>query len=74
MEKAAKKLAKESKEAQDREKHLPGIKVDVRKGIEHVSSLGVLHLCDLVHYYFQLKVINLGKMKKDELLDIINLN
>ncbi len=51
---------------------MPMLESNIRKGANHVSSLGVLCLYDLVCYYFQLRVVNLGKMKKDELLDIIN--
>lgn len=49
-----------------------GTEDDIRKGVNHVRALGVLRLCDLVHYYFQLKVVNLVKMKKDDLLAIID--
>lgn len=38
------------------EKLLPEMEVDIRKGANHVGSLGVLRLCDLVSYYFRLRV------------------
>ncbi len=48
---------------------MPGMEADVSKGADHVLSLPLACLRELICYYYQLKVVNLAKKKKEEIID-----
>ena len=72
LDKADKNSEKETKEQIEKHNELmPGMELDVCKGLDHLLSLKNNHLKEFARYFFKLNIPNLFKKKTAELHDLL---